>query len=206
MYWHVNYFSVAAGRFPDYMAWGKKYHDWMKSQKGFQTRTVLHSYSYPGMYAGSLRWESREAARSALTSAEFGKFIAANSVQGIITITRPAEAYEDVLTVGDSTKSGKCLTAVEWQIDPGKTAVFEQSRHESFDLRQKLGHGFCFSRLFRLMGNPARYLAASTYASQDDAMAATAMPEFQEHLRAKPYTAYTSARPTVENYEVIPTN
>jgi hypothetical protein len=206
MYWHVNYFSVAGGRLPDYLAWREKYHDFVKSQKGYQTRTLLSSYSYPGMYAGSTRWDSRVAARSALTGAEFGKFLAANSIQGLITFTRPAEAFEDVFTVGDTKQTGTCFTAVEWYIDPGKSTAFEKSRKEVFELRQKLGHGYCSSRLYRLMGNASRYIAGTTFTSRDDLMAATAMPEFQEQLRAKPYTAYTGTRPVVESYEVMPSD
>ena len=204
MYWTVNYFSVAAGRTSDYMAWGKKYQDWLKSQKGFQTRTVLNSYSHPSMYAGSLRWESRDASRGAMTGAEFGKFLTANSVDGIMTFTRPAEAFEDVVTVGDPKQAGKCLLVFEFHIDLGKTATFEKNLKERFELRQKLGHGYRFSRLFRLMGNTSRYVGASTFASREDALASNAVPEWQEYLRAHPHTEFTGTRPVGEMYEVMP--
>ena len=202
MYLISNEFTVGPARFSDYMAWSSKLSDWLKKQKGFMRRTLATSYSYPSKYLGGWRFDSREAALAALTGAAWADFQRANPTDGVLTLTRPTEAYEEVFSTGDRSPSYKFLMASEWFLDTGKATTFENSRKEFFALRQKQA-GTGFAVLWRLMGSPFKYVAANFFPDLDSGRASIANPAVAEYLRAHPYTEYASVRPVIDSWEVL---
>jgi heme-degrading monooxygenase HmoA len=195
---------VFVGRAAEYESWAQRLGDVLKAQKGFQRRIVANSYGAPARYTTINRWESREAARAWIQRPDLQAFLKANPAEGLLTVTRPIEAYEIVVSVGDPAPAGYLLL-VEWHLDPtpGNAAAFEQSRHKVFERRQQLGNGFVFARLGKFLGNPTKYLVGTLYTSREAAQAALALPEHQELARAYRASDYASTPPIIETFEVV---
>jgi heme-degrading monooxygenase HmoA len=199
----TSYINIPAFNVSGFMVWQEKFGEWEKSQPGFQARTVLNSYSYPTHYVSIARWESRAAARTALTSAGYEKFLAANSSDEILTPRRPYEAYEAALLVGDTTKVSSFVFSAEWYVEPWNGPALEKYYRDLWELMQKAVGGFGFGRLYRMLGNSSRFLATGFYTNREEHRMLLALPELREFQRAHPYTEYAAERPAFEQYEVI---
>jgi heme-degrading monooxygenase HmoA len=193
-----------ARRAADYEAWAMRYCEVLKNQKGFVARIVANSLGQPAKYTALLVWESREAARNAVRGAEVDAFFKANSFEGLATVTRPIEAYENILSVvADTAPLGSFYVLAEWNLDWGKQSAFETRCQEVFELRKKIGGGFYTNRLRRYLGNLTKYLINTTYKDRESITAALAHPELQEFNRTHPNSSYASTPPIIEAYELI---
>jgi heme-degrading monooxygenase HmoA len=165
---------------------------------GFRDEVLLNCLGYPGKYVAISKWEDRKAFATFYRSPAFGK--TARSGDGLYRISRPEEAYEVALTVGQPpTKLGGWRQLVEWDIKPGAAAAFEASRKTLFDLRQRHG-GIFMSQLCRFLGNSSRYFVMQAYENRDAERAGLTIPEIQEFFAAHPATEYVSHWPTGEYY------
>jgi outer membrane protein assembly factor BamD (BamD/ComL family) len=71
------------------------------------------------------------------------------------------------------------------------------------ELHQKISSAYYSGRLYRMMGNASRCHVGCFLSNREDWMAAEAQAEFQEFLKAHPYSAYASVLPVHETYEII---
>lgn len=204
---------VTTGRSEEFEATVEQLQELLKQQPGFDRTSLSNSLSYPQKYARVSRWESREAERAFNRSRALKDFIAAHPQQGIAMPSRQMEAYEIVHTVradqlpATSAQRGRRPVAalIDIVIDnrPGNAEAFERSRLELFELRKQYGHGLITNVLHRLAGSPGHYLGFGVFASREDVLATAAAPEVSKFLEAHPASAYASAPPTVEFYEVV---
>ena len=165
---------------------------------GFHDAVLLNSLGYPGKYVAIAKWEDREDFAAIYRSPALGE--TARSGDGCYRINRPEEAYETILTVGQSpTGLGGWRQLVEWDIKPGAVTAFETSRKVLFDLRQRHG-GIFISQLFRFLGNSTRYFVMQAYENRDAERAGRTVPEIQEFFAAHPANQYVNHAPVGEYY------
>ena len=197
---------VAIGRLADLEAWVKQYGEALKAQPGFQLLVHGNSLGSPAKHTGIVRWASREAALAWGRSPALQAFVKAHPLEGLLTISRPAEAYEFVLGVGEPSAPPRFGILVDWDIDvrrPGNVAAFHSSRQRVFESRQQHGKGFVLNRLWRSLGTPSKYLVVQGYTSGEEARAALEIPALQELARAYRWSDYASTPPVLEAFEVL---
>ncbi len=191
-------FLVQAGRAHEFEALWSEIQGSMASVSGYQDAVLLDSLGYPDKYVAIARWADREAFAGFHRGPAFEEIV--RSEHGLYEINRPQEAYEIILTVGQSpTVPGGWRQLVEWDIKPGAATAFEESRKTLFELRQRHG-GIFMSQLFRFLGNSTRYFVMQAYENRDAESAGRTVPEIQEFFAAHPASAYVNDAPVGEYY------
>jgi hypothetical protein len=184
------------------------YHDLATKQSGLRAVITVRSLGNPGIYARGTLWDSPEVAETFVGSAEMEAWFTANPLGNIGTVTRPVEAYENVLEVGEAATAlaaGMHMVLAEWTLDmkAGYGPAFEQSRKELFELRKQHTQGFVRSSLYRFMGAPNRYLAVNTTVNRAAALAALDSTPIQAFQQSHPGSAYTSVPLRINAYEAV---
>ena len=199
-------FSVRAGGAGELEASTVALGEMRKGQPGYLGQTLLRSYSYPGKYVVTSRWDNVEAAWAFSKSEVLANY--AKGLTGAPFSVAHQEGYEGVFEVdaegGPAGQSG-CEVLVDWDLDqrPGVIPAFERSRHALAELWKNHTKGFASNRLRRSGGKPFRYLILSIYATAGDAMAAPMAPEVQAFMAAHPYRLYAAVPPSIEAYAVV---
>ncbi len=206
MYLLRTEFSVRPGGAGELEASMTGFGEMRKGQPGYQGQTLLRSYSYPGKYVGTSRWENVETAWAFSKSDVLANY-AKSLTSGLSSVVHQ-EGYESVFEVdaeGAVAGQSGCEVLVDWMLDqrPGVVAAFERTRRVFFELRKQHTKGFVSNRLRRSGGNPFKYLALNIYMTVEDARAAGSAPEVQAFQAAHPYTLYASAPPAIEAYAVV---
>lgn len=194
-------FMAQAGRAHEFEALWLVMRGILATTSGFHDEVLLNSLGYPGKYVAIVKWADREVFSAFYRSPALLE--TARSGDGFYKVHRPEEAYEVVLTVGQSpTRAGFWWQLVEWDIKTGAAAAFEASRRHLFELRQRHG-GIFMSQLFRFLGNSTRYLVLQAYENRDVERAGRTIPEIQQFFKAHPATEYVSHGPVGEYYTAI---
>jgi len=199
-----NEYTVAAGRIADYEARQARFLEFLKAQAGFQAGFLLNSLGYPYKYVRLARWESREAQRAFAKSKTLSDYLKANPNDGSYTPGGPQQAYE-VIAIFDGDGEAKYAGLVDWTIQVGSAAAWENNRKALFELRKKHlnGKGWVSSRLARFLGAPGRYTILNLFSSPDGFAGGDNVPAIQEFTRANPTTEMISAPGVQERFEIV---
>lgn len=191
---------VAAGKAAEYEARTARLFDLYRSQPGFLFAQLDQSLGQPARYCVIRHWESREAAREFQLRESQSTFVNDNPLQGLATSLRPFEAHEVVSRcIGDSVPA---FTArVDWAIDSGKQAAFEQSRADLASLLLEHVPGLAEYRLERYLGNQSAYVVRSANATLDGLRSSFGQPAIQAFVKDHPTALYTST-PLVTDFFV----
>jgi quinol monooxygenase YgiN len=185
-----------------------RFQDLVAKQSGLRAVITVRSLGNPGTFARGTLWESAETAGAFAGGAEAEAWFTANPLGTLGTLTRPVEAYDLALEVGDPATAiapGMHMVLVEWALDmkPGYAQAFEQSRKELFDLRKQHNPGFVRSSLYRYMGDASRYLAVNTTVDRAASLASEDSAPIRAFLAAHPGSAYSTAPRRGTAYEVV---
>jgi heme-degrading monooxygenase HmoA len=203
MYLLRTEFQVPAGNAAQFEARQTELGKLRTGQPGYLGQSFLHSYGDPRRYVNNSRWENVEAAWAFAKSDALASYIKSGT-PGLATITRQ-DGYESVFEVDAEPMQdpGTCEILVDWTINLGAAADFEQSRRELFELRKQHSKGFRSNRLRRHAGNGSQYLILQMYSDITAGRAAQSAPEIRAFAQAHPSSRYAAAPNSGEAYYVI---
>jgi len=178
-----------------------------KGEPGYLGQTFLRSFAHPSKFMVVGRWENIEAAWAFSASQTLASFLKSSPMDPASVTRTRFDGYDTVLTVDADPlppiETATCEIFVDWDVALGKSAEFEASRQELFDLRKKHSENFVSSRLRRSAGDPSKYLMIGIVKSRDAIEKDRAIPELQKFQASHPASTYSSSSPSIEVFSVL---
>lgn len=182
---------VAAGRAAEYEARTGRLFELYRSQPGFLFAQLDLSLGQPSRYCVVRHWESHEAARAFQLNERQSEFVRENPLSGLATSVRPFEAHEVVSrTVGQA--NGRYCARVDWRIDTGNRAGFEESRQQLGELLVKYVPGLAEYRLERYLGDSSTYVVRSANETLEGLRGSFQEEAIRDFVKSHPLSLYTS--------------
>lgn len=155
-----------------------------------QRAALLNALGYPEKYTTLTEWESREHALAFSRGSTLAAFVREHPREGVVTPSRPVEAYEVVHRVLGTGPLGAVYLIDEIvQAGPGNLELFEETRGAVYQLRRQFGTGFALSLLSRFLGGANRYLIFGAFNAVGDDQKTANAPEirryWEEHSTAE---------------------
>ncbi len=173
-----------------------------RAQKGFQLAVLGNSPGEPTLYTAVSRWADATSFRAFLRGPARKERMEALG-QGVATVRRSGQVYEQIGRVGDPVgMSGFAFAVmVEWDLAGGAGAVqdFVKSRQELGELRQKHVKGFLAQSVWRHLGSPFRFLITQAYTARPEPT-----PEITAFMAAHPPSQFGgNSTQDVQNFEIV---
>jgi antibiotic biosynthesis monooxygenase (ABM) superfamily enzyme len=201
MYVLRSEFTVSPFRLEEAIAWNRAFFEHARTHPGHRGGALVNSRGQPTVFTRGTTWDDEAALRAFWQSPEFRAWIEANPIDDLLNATRPSEAWE---TVEFRQEPGTATYAItlDWLVEPGKIAAFEDSRREFVALRHDYGQGVVSTAILRSLGDPRRYSSYASSLSQEDAARFQQTPEFLA-WQERHQNAYTSAPPRIDVADVL---
>jgi quinol monooxygenase YgiN len=197
---------VTPGRRVEYTAWLDRLFDFLQGQPGLQAITVTNSAGYPAKFTGITRWENKSAHLNMIDSPRWTHFLQQHPLEGLITPTRPVDAWETIQFQRGPANLGTLVSA-EVALDqrPGLVRTFEQRCQRLLELVQQHGRGVVVTTLLRCLAGDGRYLIGYGFITVEDGQATFEHPEIARFRAEHPLTMFTSQPVAIEVADVVKT-